>query len=171
MTNTTLLPCPFCGAPGELIHNSNLDYFVRCTDKRCAARTRQHHENENGAVLGWNKRAATTIGKVQVEIEPALRGMLTAEQVREAIFNDSSYASYDGAKYYADGINMQAIADELNRRVGRTCHIEERKGDWYCSACGGIVGTCDCTSELYIDGNALDLWEFCPRCGARVVSE
>lgn len=56
MTNTTLKPCPFCGAPGELIHNAHWDYFVRCTDKRCAARTRQHHENENGAVLGWNKR-------------------------------------------------------------------------------------------------------------------
>ena len=39
---------------------------------------------------------------------------VTAEQVREAIFNGSSYASYDGAKYYADGISMQAIADELN---------------------------------------------------------
>lgn len=111
------------------------------------------------------------IGKVQVEIEPALRGMLTAEQVREAIFNDSSYASYDGAKYYADGINMQAIADELNGRVGRTCHIEEQNGDWYCSACGEVVGTGDCTDERYIDGNAIDLWEFCPRCGAKVVGE
>lgn len=43
---------------------------------------------------------------------------LTAEQVREAIFNGSSYASYDGAKYYADGIGMQAIADELNAALG-----------------------------------------------------
>ena len=32
---------------------------------------------------------------------------LTAEQVREAIFNGSSYASYDGVKYYADGIGIR----------------------------------------------------------------
>lgn len=42
---------------------------------------------------------------------------LTAEQVREAIFAGSVYASYDGAQYYANGINMQAIADELNAGV------------------------------------------------------
>lgn len=47
-------------------------------------------------------------------------GKLTAEQVREAIFSGSSYASYDGAKYYADGIGMQAIADELNAALGWT---------------------------------------------------
>lgn len=41
-------------------------------------------------------------------------GTLTAEQVREAIFNGSTYASYDGVQYYANGIGMQAIADELN---------------------------------------------------------
>lgn len=43
---------------------------------------------------------------------------LTAEQVRAAIFNASVYASFDGAKYYADGIGMQAIADELNATLG-----------------------------------------------------
>ena len=41
-------------------------------------------------------------------------GKLTAEQVRKAIFDTSAYASYDGSRYYADGISMQAIADELN---------------------------------------------------------
>ena len=49
---------------------------------------------------------------------------LTAEQVRTAIFNGSSYASYDGVKYYADGISMRAIADELNAELGSgTCRI------------------------------------------------
>ncbi|MBR2881591.1 MAG: hypothetical protein IKB96_04415 [Prevotella sp.] len=50
---------------------------------------------------------------------------LTAEQVREAIFNGSSYASYDGVKYYADGIGMQAIADELNAKLGDAYTREE----------------------------------------------
>lgn len=71
MTNTTLKPCPFCGAPGELIHNAHWDYFVRCTDKRCAARTRQHHENENGAVLGWNKRDERTCTVEKFEQNPS----------------------------------------------------------------------------------------------------
>lgn len=50
---------------------------------------------------------------------------LTAEQVRTAIFNGSTYTSYDGAKYYADGIGMQAIADELNATLGDAYTREE----------------------------------------------
>lgn len=50
----------------------------------------------------------------------------------------------------------------------RTCHIEERGDDWYCDACDEMVGTCDTASELYIDGNAIELWNYCPNCGAKV---
>lgn len=50
-----LKPCPFCGAPAELRHNKTWDYEVRCTN--CRAKTRQHHEDENGAVSDWNRRA------------------------------------------------------------------------------------------------------------------
>lgn len=52
-----LKPCPFCGSPAELLHTKTWDYFVRCTDRGCAARTRQYHENETGAVNAWNARA------------------------------------------------------------------------------------------------------------------
>jgi hypothetical protein len=48
-----------------------------------------------------------------------MSGKLTAEQVRKAIFNNSSYTSYDGARYHASGISIQAIADELNAALGR----------------------------------------------------
>lgn len=100
-------------------------------------------------------------------VENVAHGTLTAEQVREAIFNGSSYASYDGAKYYADGINMQAIADELNARAERTCKQEERgwstEGDharvWL--TCGH-----DCMVET-----VQDLPNYCPNCGRKVVSE
>lgn len=51
---------------------------------------------------------------------------LTAEQVREAIFNGSGYASFDGAKYYADGIEMQTIADELNAMLGDVEELESK---------------------------------------------
>ena len=62
----------------------------------------------------------------------------------------------------------EAIA-AWNSRAERTCRIEERNGDWYCDACGEMVGTCDTASELHIDGNAVELWRYCPNCGARVV--
>lgn len=66
----------------------------------------------------------------------------------------------------------QAIAATLgDTRAERTCEFEERCGDWYCTECGGMVGTCDITSELYISGNAIELWNYCPTCGAKVVDE
>ena len=54
----TLLPCPFCGGEAELRHNKTWDYEVRCVD--CRAKTRQHHENKNGAIGDWNTRAERT---------------------------------------------------------------------------------------------------------------
>lgn len=52
----------------------------------------------------------------------------------------------------------------------RTCCIEYHYGEWYCHACGQMVGTCDTASILHIDGNAIELWGYCPMCGAKVVS-
>lgn len=31
-----------------------------------------------------------------------------------------------------------------------------------------MVGTWDSTSELYVSGNMVELWNYCPNCGARV---
>lgn len=59
----------------------------------------------------------------------------------------------------------QAIAATLGTV---TCHIEERHGDWFCTGCGELVGTCDTTSELCMDGNAIELWNYCPNCGRRI---
>lgn len=60
----------------------------------------------------------------------------------------------------------QAIAATLGHGI---CHIREHKGDWICDACNNEVASSDPTSELYTSGNAIELWEFCPYCGARVV--
>ena len=101
---------------------------------------------------------------------------LTAEHVREAIFNNSSYASYDGVRYYADGINMQAVADELNTRAERTCTVTR---DFNCSNCGkqiGVVRNC----EMYetcdgrqawksLDHEVCDVPNYCKNCGAKVI--
>lgn len=45
-----------CGSAAELVENRGGNYFVRCSDKYCAVRTRQYHENSNGAVSSWNRR-------------------------------------------------------------------------------------------------------------------
>lgn len=161
---TELLPCPFCGGEAEIRGDSVL--FVQCA--KCGTRYGdRYHATEAEAIAAWNTRATTTIGKVQVEIEPVLHGILTAEQVREAIFNGSSYASYDGVRYYADGIGMQAIADELNSRSERTCRNIRSwdNHDFECSSCGYELYPEDGTYES--DGTM----NYCPNCGCKVVGE
>lgn len=71
----------------------------------------------------------------------------------------------------AKDMALLAIANALVAIAeGReSCRIEEKHGDWYCTCCGEMVGTCDPASELYIDGNAVELWGFCPRCGRKVM--
>lgn len=59
----------------------------------------------------------------------------------------------------------EAIA-AWNTRAERTCRIEKYRGEWICTACGVTVGSDDPMSELYIDGNAVELWNHCPNCGA-----
>ena len=100
-----------------------------------------------------------------------MSGKLTAEQVRSAILNGSHYASYDGAKYYADGIGMQAIADELNATLGGgeceyviedNMNESEGMGDvWFrCTNCGT-------TFDYYAD-DWLMKQNFCPHCGFKI---
>lgn len=76
----------------------------------------------------------------------------------------------DECRHYNE-LAKYAIIEKWNTRAERTCRIEERLGDWYCSKCNELVGTVDTASELCIDGNAIELWDFCPRCGAKVVQE
>lgn len=92
---------------------------------------------------------------------------LTAEQVRKAIFDGSVYASYDGAQYYADGINMQAIADELNTTldVGE-CELTYGETDngvdsWF-TQCGGRF------NATFEDGRMVHP-KFCQMCGGKAV--
>ena len=85
---------------------------------------------------------------------------LTAEQVRKAIFSGSVYASYDGAQYYASGIGMQAIADELNAMLDSgECEVIKSDNGLKCSHCG---------KELPYDPYADYEGNFCATCGARL---
>ena len=71
--------------------------------------------------------------------------------------------------------NRQTV-DEHMAELGwvreRTCRIENTKGEWFCSCCGEVVASDDPWCELFTNGNAIEeLWNYCPSCGAKVVSE
>lgn len=158
---TDLKPCPFCGGEAHTHdfswhasqfagHMFAKPYWqVICGKCRAAI---GDFDTRAEAIAAWNARAE--------------HGTLTAEQVRKAIFNGSSYASYDGAKYYADGISMQAIADELNSRAERTC---ECVAEYAKSPIDGetiVLHRCSECHELM-----RPLMHYCSNCGAKVVSE
>lgn len=112
---TELLPCPFCGGEAELWHNKTWDYVVRCTNKGCAARTRQYHENSNGAVDAWNTRTpeqaiAATLGSNTKECENLFWELVGALDVA-----------------YATDASEKPIIREYARRIAATLG-EEKAG-------------------------------------------
>lgn len=60
---------------------------------------------------------------------------------------------------------QQAVEATLGRAG---CKIEHRRDGWYCTGCGDLIGSDDPDSELFVDGNVIELWDFCPYCGRRV---
>lgn len=54
-----------------------------------------------------------------------MSGKLTVEQVRKVIFNSSNCATYDGTKFHASGIDVQVIADELNKTLNSEVLVDE----------------------------------------------
>lgn len=102
---------------------------------------------------------AATLGS-----ERATHGTLTAEQVRKAIFAGSVYASYDGAQYYANGIDMQAIADELNARAERTCECVSEYAESPFDGKTIVLHRCSECHELMRPH-----MRYCPNCRAKVV--
>ena len=88
------------------------------------------------------------------------------------VFCESDLASEYSHGHFVDNYATEAEAIAAwNSRAERTCHIEGRYGNQYCTCCGEMVGTWDSTSELYVSGNMVELWNYCPNCGAKVVSE
>jgi len=149
---TTLLPCPFCGGEAELKLYQNGDWQIICYHADgCIMRESDlsdcYWESVQTLARQWNTRADYH-GYEQAAIEAweSIKawntraelgsGTLTAEQVRKAIFAGSVYASYDGAQYYASGIE-QAIADELNAMLGSDNEYEAKMDALLCRLTNG----------------------------------
>jgi len=199
---TELLPCPMCGGEARLVNDygseKGMSYQIwhECTGHEGRSGgygqgvkpffETPWYATDAEAIAAWNTRAYLNPDGLPVGLTISddgnllnwrgenyvKQGTLTAEQVREAIFNGSSYASYDGAKYYADGIGMQSIADELNATLGSgTCEWQlEHSGTlydkWRCSKCGYLF------VESRTDQGIKEDFEpnFCPNCGVKVVA-
>lgn len=168
---TTLLPCPICGKKVSIARTENEVgerwwFITRGTYKTTRCNCRLFLESEK-FTCDWNDDYSLECRTKLIEKwnTRATHGMLTAEQVRKAIFNGSSYASYDGAQYYANGISMQAIADELNAELGSgTCENEWAQfGKFRCSKCWLQVDSISTNTTAPIP------IKHCPNCGAKVV--
>ena len=57
MKTITLLPCPFCGLPGQMKTSQGWS-AVSCTDVACCGhQIALTHQSERGAAAAWNHRA------------------------------------------------------------------------------------------------------------------
>lgn len=141
---------------------------IQCDNLQLMARlVREYDYAEISRML---REAADTIDGLRDKLQADVlgSGTLTAEQVRKAIFDCSTYASYDGCTYYASGIRPQAIADELNAELGSgTCKITATATDnlmntdymtkWYELSCG---------HSMKLKGDEAPKW--CAVCGKKV---
>lgn len=108
---------------------------------------------------GGTRLSATGLAPEQAIAATLGGGELTAEQVRKVIEGHVTF--YEGGDY-----DEQAIADELNAALGNgTCEFKPFQGE-DASEPNAMRGVCsECSALMYGKDN------FCPNCGAKVVSE
>lgn len=144
------------------------DELLRCLE---------HDWNISASWDGLRKFWCIELTEEGVKLRDAIHGMLTAEQVREAIMLADRWEKPMGDTGLTnthliirdDG--WQAIADELNAKLGSgTCEMVTSgtacKGntDKRCTSCGAYgIG------EHYDGDEHITTPKFCPECGAKVV--
>lgn len=117
---------------------------------------------------------AATLGGAGTEegstVGSKVRGKLTAEQVRKAIFIGSVWDE-ESATYLVNRTDMQQIADELNAVLGdgeSEVLWNEHEGTFHCSSCDTLL-----TNEISIEWPShkvtpITLPNYCPNCGKAV---
>lgn len=126
---TTLLPCPICGKKVSIARTENEVgerwwFITRGTYKTTRCNCRLFLESEK-FTCDWNddyslECRAKLVEKWNTRAELG-SGTLTAEQVRDLIERHSMAVDYSGRKRVFHSCSCEAIADELNAHVGRTC--------------------------------------------------
>lgn len=54
---TEMLPCPFCGSPGEVDHGGDETWILGCANEACVAwLIDQGYARKADAIAAWNKR-------------------------------------------------------------------------------------------------------------------
>lgn len=175
-----LKSCPFCGGEARYVEGyfscdgrADRPFIALCTN--CDARIElmpKWSEFNPYQMDGCEEEMRKLVFE---EWNTRTHGTLTAEQVEKAIHDCSTYASYDGCTYYASGIRLQAIADELNGLGSWTCSIVKTWSDsdyvdgwrYRCSECGGFIPVDERDPET---GDVISAANFCPNCGRKVVS-
>jgi len=110
-----LLPCPFCGAPGEIEHSEQYGWWqAQCSN--CGVTCSECDINSHAdAVARWNTRA-TPSGWVSVPVEP------TAEMIQA--MNDRMH---EGADYIAENsIEYALFAAVYKAMIAAAPHTGER---------------------------------------------
>lgn len=138
---THLKPCPCCGSDDVGVYWRCNCFAADCAD--CGLTIERDTEWE--VIAAWNTR---------VEL---VSGTLTADDVRDLIERHSDASGGNGRDFHNGA--YEVIADELNTRTERTCHMMTDEGSQYWHSCS----SCGCDHYSQID------YPHCPNCGARVV--
>lgn len=98
MSDTKLLPCPFCGGEAKVCNGSNeivgSQYLVRCKGLNCTLRPKtEWHETLDEAVRHWNTRKP--IDKVVEQLEER-KGVYIDENGKE-LFQEDYFIDIDDA--------------------------------------------------------------------------
>ena len=179
---TELLPCPFCGGEARLDTSGPriAGRWVYCCGCGAVGGLRM---TEAEAVAAWNTRSAYEddrffyLPKPKRDIGAALQPrIVSANDDFTKLKVEQDYKVFDDAvREWTNSIDRKIVERICevwmgeNTRAERTCRIEYHYGEWYCSGCGKMVGTRETASELYVDGNFIEMWSYCPNCGARVM--
>lgn len=162
--------CPFCGGKvrepltkqwTNCIGDESWSASITCDSCELKINPRELYETKAKAVAAlierWNTRAA--------------HGMLTAEQVRDAIERHSAWVIGNNRCFHNGA--YEAIADELNAELGSgTCEMVtsgtpcEGNTDKACTKCGAYnIG------EFYDGDCHRSTPNYCPNCGRKVVEQ
>lgn len=127
----TLLPCAFCGKPGDLINFGRFpdeaQWSVRCNNQECPACPYGHSASEGEAIAAWNRRLATPPEPKGDRVERVTKASVDNLKCR----SNETFRQADARRFLAmldAALPPQAPAPDINEMVRkiRTLKRDER---------------------------------------------